>query len=378
LAKTANVVVVTLNYRLGPLGHMAHRQLSLASQYQGSGNYAYMDQIQALKWVQRNIAAFGGNPGNVTLFGQSAGATSVWVQMASPLSKGLFHRAIVNSGIKETAKDQSVAEAIGREISQKLGCSKEDDELACMRRMSAREFFDKLPMTYKMPGSDKYGAIKDQWVLNGDPIRVMRRGEHNRVPIIQGNVQVELPRATDVDTASNLELALNMWYQNIAPNDEILLHYPASEYSSRNPFQAIFNAIEFDHRFFCPSRRILRALSSTQMDFIGRFFYTHALSDGSHVSLGAFHGLEVLFIFNTLASVQTDPTMDEVALVKTFQEAWSTFAKTGSPPAYWKKYDPQKDNYVVFDTVRSDDGGLPQKEGLRQKQCDFWDKLLPP
>src|SRR5207253_653989 len=140
LAKNGNVVVVTLNYRLGPLGHIAHRQLSLASQYKGSGNYAYMDQIQALKWVQRNIAAFGGNPNNVTLFGHSAGAKSVWVHLTSPLSKGLFHRAIVHSAIREGARLVTDAQDVGKDLSEKLGCSSAgDEELACMRGKPAEQ-----------------------------------------------------------------------------------------------------------------------------------------------------------------------------------------------------------------------------------------------
>jgi para-nitrobenzyl esterase len=105
LAQNANVVVVTLNYRLGPLGLIGHPELSRTSGYGHSGNYAYMDQIQALRWVRDNIAAFAGNPNNVTLSGRSAGATSVWILMTSPLTKdkSLFHRTIVDSGVREGA-----------------------------------------------------------------------------------------------------------------------------------------------------------------------------------------------------------------------------------------------------------------------------------
>src|SRR5438876_744035 len=128
------VVVVTINYRLGALGFIAHPSLSKEAEESGrhgSGNYGYMDQIQALKWVKRNIAAFGGDPNNVTLMGASSGGGGIAVLMASPGAKGLFHRAIIHSGQFRT-QDLDSAETTGVSLSEALMCPP-PDELQCMR-----------------------------------------------------------------------------------------------------------------------------------------------------------------------------------------------------------------------------------------------------
>src|SRR5262249_22502323 len=112
-AQNSGVVVVTINYRLGALGFIAHPALSEESGYQRSGNYGYMDQLRALKWVNRNIAAFGGDPDNVTLLGRSSGGGGIMVLIASPLARGLFHNAIIHSGQFGTHKDLATAHGTG-------------------------------------------------------------------------------------------------------------------------------------------------------------------------------------------------------------------------------------------------------------------------
>jgi para-nitrobenzyl esterase len=379
LAQNENVVVVTLNYRLGALGFIGHKKLSEASGYGASGNYAYMDQIQALKWVQRNIAAFGGDPSNVTLFGQSAGAKGVWVHMSSPLSKGLFHRAIVDSALKENARPFGFAEQVGAELSHKLNCSNATDELACMRDKSAKAIVDALPSAH---GSGLYAVVVDGKVLTDSPIDMMQSGHHNHVPILQGNVEEEGSVLNDemsrnIKTQEDYITAVWELARNMPPDTpvvavavELLRLYPLSEYGS--PRQA-FNAIFADKDYICSSRRVLRALSDSQTEFfVGQFFYTHAYSDGPLVKYGASHGFELLFIFDTLGAAQFSPTPGEAALVKTFQDTWAGFARTGTAPPSWKRYDAHKENYVIFDTQMS------EGDHLRMDQCDFWDTLFGP
>jgi para-nitrobenzyl esterase len=381
LAQNANVLVVTLNYRLGPLGYFGHPELSRTSGYGASGNYAYMDQIQALKWVRRNIADFGGDPKNVTLSGHSAGATSVWILLTSPLSKDLFHRAIVYSGVREPAIGHDFAEKAGKELAKALNCPDTSDELqlACMRAKSAKEIIAVAPNT---PGSGAYNAVVDMHVLTDSPIAVMRRGQHHHVPILQGNVEGERSRvgdtaAHDITDERTYKMAVEkaVHDKKFPPNvsaGELLQLYPASEYSKHplayNSFAQAYNTIVADQNYIGPSREVLKALSASQTEFIGRFFYTHVYSAGPYVKFGAAHGFEVPFIFDTLSSMEFSPTPDEVALVKKFQDTWSYFAKMGAAPAFWKSYDAKKDNYVVFDTPMS--GG----DGLHKEQCDFWGK----
>jgi para-nitrobenzyl esterase len=289
------------------------------------------------------------------------------------LSQGLFHRAIVNSGVKEDAKALSLAQQKGTELSQKLHCSNEADQLACMRGKPAKDIIEVMPA---VAGSNYYGAVVDGWVLTDSPIEIMRRGQHHHMPIIQGNVAEEMSilgeeASNNIQTEEDFIKAVWAAAPSIpgASAVELLRLYPVKAYHS--PRQA-FNAIEADRQYLCTSRRILRALSASQSEFIGRFYYTHVYTDGPMVKYGASHGLEVPFIFDTLSAEQFLPTSDEKGLVRKFQDIWSRFAGTGAPPTLWKRYDPQLDNYVVFDTRMS------HGDHLSAKQCDYWDTLPGP
>ena len=379
LAQNGNVVVVTANYRLGNLGFLVHKKLTEASGYQGSGNYAYMDQIQVLKWVQRNIAAFGGDPGNVTLFGQSAGAKGVWVLMTSPLSAGLFHRAIVHSGVREGARKLEDAHQVGTKVSQNLHCSSAPDELACLRGKPASEVVKALPF---VRGKGFFSAVLDNKVLMLPPIDTMLEGKHHHVPILQGNVKEEMSIlgledsrhiTNEKEYKDAVEDAVKVGPDGVSipgvTATELLGLYPVDDYSS--PRHA-YNAIRTDRDYICSSRKVLRALSAKQNEFVGRFFYTHRFSDGAERSFGASHGFELLFIFDSLKAPMPPPlvpTAGERDLVKFFQRTWSDFARTGMPSPAWKRYDRARDNYVALDAP------IPREEGehLRRKQCDFWD-----
>jgi para-nitrobenzyl esterase len=372
LAEGAHVVVVTLNYRLGPFGFLSHKKLSSANR--GSGNYGYMDQIQALKWVKNNIAGFGGDPTNVTLFGQSAGATGVWVHISSPLSKGLFHRAIVDSGVEVEAKPLHVAELKGAFLSRLLNCSNATDELACMRGKSVKEIFGILPA---FENNDRYDPVVDNFVLTDSPIAIMRSGMHNHVPIIQGNNEEEVSGKGDASnkivddlTFATAVNGLVMGLQHNFPGaslPDLINLYRAGDGEG---YRKAFNAIQSDSKYICTSRRVLRALSKNQSEFVGRFFYTHTYSDGPNVFFGASHAYELPFIFDTLQAMQFLPTADEAELVKVFQDTWGGFAKKGVPPQpSWKRYNPEEDNYLKFDTP------ISRGDHLRTPQCDYWDKL---
>lgn len=183
-----NVVVVTLNYRLGAFGMMAHPELSAEAPYGASGNYLLLDQIAALRWVQGNIAEFGGNPGNVTLFGQSAGATSVSQLLVSPLARGLFHRAIGQSGgdLRSSPVTVSLSEAenAGTEFAQKLGAN----SVADLRAISAEEILANDVIGYFDNGTPR-GAHEvnvDNYVLPGTVRSLYAQGLQQNVPLLNG------------------------------------------------------------------------------------------------------------------------------------------------------------------------------------------------
>ena len=374
LAQNGNVVVVTINYRLGALGFIAHPELSRESGYAGSGNYGYMDQIQALNWVRRNVAAFGGDPDNVTLFGQSSGGGGVMVLLASPLSRGLFHRAIIHSG-QFAIQDLKKAEGDGLSFSKALNCQSAPDELKCMRTKSASEIVVALPGGHASGGSARgpshFLPVVDGWILPHSPLEIIRAGMHHHVPVLIGNAAEETSwiyynESINIHTDQEYIDTVKKNYGKIA--SEVLNLYPSGDYPS--PRQA-YNAISADHLFVCPAQRLTQAVSGSQSDFVGRFLYTHVLS-GPLGFFGASHGFDLLFVFGTFGIYQLTPTPDEVTLKEKFQKTWTDFARSGRPGDFWNRYDASQDNYAIFNT--------PMSSGsqLRTKQCDYWSPVGKP
>ena len=190
------VVVVTINYRLGPLGFLAYPALSKESPHGVSGNYGLMDQVQALKWVKKNIAAFGGNPANVTIFGESAGAMSVDILLAIPQSKGLFNRAIAESGPQwhfgflPPLSDLREAEKTGGQLATALGCSSAADPLAAMRAKTSDEVITAWGWTEQKispPTGPQFFPVVDGWLLPGQLTTLLKEGKQHDVPIIIGS-----------------------------------------------------------------------------------------------------------------------------------------------------------------------------------------------
>ena len=183
-----DVVAVTLNYRLGAFGMMAHPELSAEARYGASGNYLLLDQIAALQWVRRNIARFGGNPENVTLFGQSAGATSISQLLVSPLARGLFHRAIAQSGGDLRAATVTVllaqAERAGAEFANKLGAN----SIADLRAISAEEILANDFVDYFDNGTPRgpFEVNIDNYVLPGTVRSLYAQGLQQNVPLLNG------------------------------------------------------------------------------------------------------------------------------------------------------------------------------------------------
>jgi para-nitrobenzyl esterase len=178
------VVLVSINYRLGVLGYMAHPELSTESPDHVSGNYGLLDQIAALRWIQKNIAAFGGDPGNVTIAGESAGGLSVMYLMASPPARGLFHKAIAESAymvstpsLREPKFGHIPAETMGAMTATKLGAK----SLADLRAMDA----ETITTAALMAGFQTFGAV-DGKVLPAQLVDAFDRGEQAHVPILAG------------------------------------------------------------------------------------------------------------------------------------------------------------------------------------------------
>jgi para-nitrobenzyl esterase len=188
-------VVVTANYRLGPLGFFAHPALTAASPHRSSGNYGILDQIQALRWVNQNIASFGGDPGRITAMGQSAGAFDICLMMASPLARGLFRQAIMESGDCESTLNEDIrrpvsfnqvngtGEGNGEELSADLGVADAPGAIQKLRSMPASAILKAWSRHPEL----LFDAIVDGWVIPDQPATIFAEGRQMRIPVLVGS-----------------------------------------------------------------------------------------------------------------------------------------------------------------------------------------------
>lgn len=368
------VVVVTLNYRLGPLGFFAHPELiGDDPQYPAAGNYGFLDQVAALEWVRDNIADFGGDPEDVTIFGESAGGISVCGHLVSPKSRGLFDQAIMQSGscplktrwLENRKRGLESAVAQGKRIAEKLGCT--SGGLSCLRSTSAEAIFESMKTTYR-PGGDgeAFGPIVDGEVFPTPIWTRMEAGEAADVPLIAGTTADEGTLwASNYRGYSKSEY--ESWVQSMFPDraDGILDQYPADAYDA--PWRAIA-AILGDTAFRCSTRWATRAHVAD-----GHSAYHYVFSQvtpyGERNGLGAFHGSELSFVFGNF--IRRNVPDEAFTLSQKMQSAWTAFAASGDPGASdrvtWEPYS------LMADETR--DLRAPEwetREGYRKDACEFW------
>ncbi len=373
LAEKTGAVVVTINYRLGALGLLTHPELSKEGAHQTSGNYGLLDQIAALQWVQRNIGPFGGDPARVLLFGESSGAVNTCLLLASPLAAGLFTAAIMESGGCWT-KTEADSEAFGIQYAEAAGCSGADS-LECLRARSAEELVQTLPGKVDLIGSPlEYQPNVDGWVIPVDPLEQISAGKHNKVPLIVGSNAHETSIFVPlIMTGASYAAAVYDLAGAVSVGNAILAEYPVSEYGS--PRQA-FIALTSDLVFTCAARRVVRAAAAGQSEPVYRYSFTRGLDNGGLYlkGLGAFHGLELAFIFSFLGANGYVPLPIEIALSESMIKYWGAFATSGVPDAAgepaWPRYDLVTESYLeLADPITAG-------AGLRDPQCDFWDSWL--
>ena len=369
------VVVVTVNYRLGAFGFLAHPELSKASGKDASGNQGFLDQVAALQWVQANITKFGGDASNVTIFGESAGAISVCLHVVSPLSKGLFHKAISQSGscslvstrLRNTTPAEDTAEERGTRLAKDLGCT--TDSLACMRSKSVDEILAKS--TGGGVGSTElgFGPNIDGYAVPAPPMQLLATAPANDVPYVMGVNADEATIFTStvmINTAAEYESTVRALNPLLA--DELLKIYPAASFPSP---KAAYNALLGDALFVCPARRSMGIVSARKPTYLYQF--AHVTQVGKTYNLGAFHASELWFVFGNFAAPLTAPTADEKAISDALGGYWTRFAKTGDPngdsAVAWPKYTVAEDKHLVFTTP------IAAGSALSKDRCDALQKL---
>jgi len=326
------IVVVSINYRLGVLGWMAHPELSNESPLRISGNYGLLDQIEALHWVQRNISAFGGDPANVTIAGESAGALSVMYLMAAPPARGLFAKAIAESAYMISTpelKKASFGSPSSEESGMKLASALHAPDIAAMRAMDAY----KLTVAAPAAGFAPWGAV-DGHVLKAQLVDVFDKGEQAPVPLLAGfnsgeirSLTILAPKAPEF--AAEYESTINDRYLDLAK--EFLRLYPSDN------MQESAYATTRDALYGWTAQRLVRKQTALgQPAFL--YFFDHGYPAADVLSLHGFHASELPYVFGTFNGTPPHwPKVPDTAQERKFSDAmigyWTSFVRTGVPQA---------------------------------------------
>jgi para-nitrobenzyl esterase len=387
LAEETGVVIVAANYRLGPLGFLAHP--ALAAEEPSTGNYGLQDQQAALAWVRDNIAAFGGDPGNVTVAGTSAGGDSVGLHMTSPASAGLFHRAIIESGTP-TIRWPSLTEATaqGQAFATALGCTDAAAAASCLRLKTLDQILTALPVgsqqVVEQPGRVFWQPVVDGVTIPSQPRELFAAGAFSHVPTIIGTVRDEasgsfVTRSFPIGPTAEQYAA---WVHSEfgADGSAVLAQYPSPAFAS--PFDAMSRLVT-DAQFVCESRRLARYLSDAHVPAYV-FSYDYVIPDLSADRV--FHGVESNILFGNnyvppqFASHALTPA--DNAVHAAMAGYWTRFAATGDPNVdddalvHWQLFRSPLGAGRGADRVLIIDAAIGGDKRLREQHCDFWERFF--
>lgn len=370
-----NAIVVTHNYRLNAFGFLGHSELTKEDEAEygtgSSGNQGLFDTLKALEWVHENAAALGGDPNNIMIFGESAGAISTCALLTSPLADGLFSSALMQSGnclwfpeLKTSTLYSVPAEDLGSQIAESLGCDSED--LACLRNKSALEIVQSLPEANYRPNVD--GAF-----LTSHPTISLYYGNFNKVPVVAGVTGNEgslFVHDLGIQTEEELVEYLTEWGSNLGITDMTQLHnlYSVEEYDTP---QEAFDQFYSDIIFVCPTKFLLESVSSHVPTYA--YHYTHVPSwvnyNPNFEGWGSYHSSELPFVFGTYLE---NLTASEVEFSSTMSTSWLSIANNtpqinGDEPwlpfvdgfsegGYWAEFNATETKMVL---------------GVKKERCDF-------
>jgi len=370
LALNQDLVVVTVNYRLGALGFLAHPALSKEAEGAGSGNYGLLDQVEALRWVRDNIAAFSGDPERILLVGQGAGADNVCALLGAPAARGLFHAAALHSGSCR-ARSLAEAEAVGQEVAAAAGCGDSEAPADCLRSVAPSELVAVTPRVFTDGrATSAFGPVVDAQLLRKEPLESLRLGEAAPVPLVVGANADEAGLLVPFETVTPAawDGALVEFFEEPFLAQARALYPPGeSDGAARAASVAFFS----DGQFICPARRIARAaLAGTER--VWRYHFTHRPGGLLGLITGSFHGLELFYLFGGFTDIQDYvPTPEDEAVASAVQTMWGQFARAGAPAAEdsWPTYEPAQDAHLRIAPEPAPGARV------RTAACDFWDAL---
>jgi para-nitrobenzyl esterase len=343
------VVVVSANYRVGPFGFFAHPALTKESEDHSSGNYGLLDQLQALHWVRENISHFGGDPSRITVMGQSAGAVDICLLMASPLAKGLFQRAIMESGDCQSVFNEDIrvpipyneisgtGEGTGDRLAHDLGITDGPETLQKLRNIPAKEI---VKAWSKDRQQIHFDAIVDGWIVPEQPARIFAEGKQMRIPVLVGS-NVNEATVFGHDDLNTVEQYKTYLLDDTGDySDQEFEAYPAKSDADVPAKSLQLENDSFAYGAYSMARTMTRA---GQKAYLYSFTY---IETGKRAPLGAYHGLELKFLSSEFPS-DWEHGPDDSQLGAAMRTYWTQFAKTGSPSAAgiprWPAYDAGED-----------------------------------
>jgi para-nitrobenzyl esterase len=360
------VILVTVNYRLGIFGFLAHPELTAESAHHASGNYGLMDQILALHWVRDNIAKFGGDANNITVFGQSAGAMDTSMLMTSPLAKTLFHKALAESGAAFTAPLLPLADAehAGATLAKQLNAPSDAGQIKYLRTLSAADLLAALGKLHNHP---RGGPDIDGLVLPHQPAAVFAAGDEARIPLLYGTTTREFPGNQSAD---QLRAIINLTSGTFAP--QVLAAYGVANggQGTTDPkYGTAADQWSADMIFRCPGVT-QGAWHAAAHNATYEYEFNHAIPGQEN----AVHSADLPYVFGYFpktGNISGNFTDVDTKLADLMETYWTNFAKTGDPNGPGLPKWPQQETtgtYIQFEQ----NGSVERATSLRKAQCDVY------
>lgn len=328
------IVVVTLNYRVGALGFLAHPWLSAESEHNASGNYGFMDQIAALKWINSNIAAFGGDPAKVTISGQSAGSRSVHVLTASPLAKGLFRGAVTMSGASMARISGFISSDSALARGVRFAESKAAKSLEELRALPATELIE------------DFGASVDGYVLPESMVSIFEKGLQNDVPAIAGLTADEGSSREGYGRSTVKEFVESAKLKYPGKEKALLKLYPVTSDEEAGASSVLLSREE--GRYETNEWAAFRAKTAVTPAYT--YFFTRGIPWPEHPEFGAFHTGDIIYWFNNLKKLDRPWSKTDTIIAETASSYLINFVKNGDPNGeglpVWPAFDPDRNEML--------------------------------
>lgn len=378
MSERGDVVVVTIQYRLGPLGFLVHPGLEPENPNNTSGNYAAMDQLLALNWIQNNIANFGGDPDNVTIFGESAGGVNVGNLLVAPQGNGKFHRAIIQSAIP-VMNDYTSASTSGIDyVDTFTVVGTPVQKIAYMRTLPIDSIikYEVAPLSGGAVGMN-WQSVVDSVVFFQQPFDAFQSGNFNHVPLIVGSNAEEMSLSAPPTVTPGMVTLLRNSLVPAPLQASAATIYPSG--TNNTDARKAYIDILSDAQFTSTTRRLAQCVSLNQNEPVFRYFFTQKHSVALLQSMGSYHGMELFYVFNTWedATLGTGPLFSEGddSTQQNMVAYWTNFARNGTPNeanlVTWPTYDATTDCYLE---IKATPNG--SNCGLRTAASDLWDDAI--